>query len=95
MVLAEAPKLYPVYTWHADEVMRLDRRVFDLMIWKHTRGEDDAKLVFLRDLHKRLRSVFRKMMETSGNVAYLNQAETDLVKKTAAWMKDHPQDAGI
>ncbi len=91
MILAENPRLYPVYTWHAEEVMHLDRRVYDLL--RRRSGNDESeKTDFLRDLHRRLDRVFQQLKKASGAVAYLEKDDRVLVEKVVRWLQQNPDD---
>ena len=88
MILCETTKLYPVYTWHADEVLEVIRRVDDLADQKRKWGEKDKMYRFLLDLNGRLDKLLYELRSTSGSLAYVDRENRVLVEKVVNWLKD-------
>ena len=92
MTLMEAPRLYPVYTWHADEVLEVIRRVEELIRQKAGWSEKDKMYRFFTDLKKRLDVLLYELRSASGSIAYVDRENRELVEKAVGWLKDNPKD---
>ncbi len=89
-VMAEAGKLFPVYTWHADELMRVFA-VADRIVKRYGRPDETEKFQVIRRVRERLQQVAETLQECPGEIAYLSGRDRDLVRKAAEWLEKHPE----
>ena len=91
MVLAEAPRLYPVFTHHAKELQAASRYLVRRME-QYAAGnrEPDEKFNALLDRYRQVVGTFQLMRKAKDPFVYLNQEERDLVQRVNTWLKDNP-----
>lgn len=83
-------KLYPVYTWHAEELAKL-HGITAGIIARHEGEPETEKMAAIRRLCTRLEQVAEILLTAFGDVAYLNGRDLELVRKTADWLQAHPE----
>ena len=93
MVLAESPRIYPVFTHHAKELQAaaryLGRRI------DHYSREQSPEGLFDRML-ERYGEVIRtlcQMQRAQEPYVYLNKEERELVVRINTWLRDHPEES--
>ena len=91
MKLAECPKLCPVYTWHADEMLQAADRVVRTMEHRYKGKTMDDSFDRLLKMHFRLIKLYWKLNKEKAPVAYIEKEDLDFVKKICTWLKDHPE----
>ena len=91
MVLAEAPKLYPVFTHHAKELRAAARYLVRRMEkYAGDRMPDDTFHALL-ECHRQVLRTLGEMEHAREPFVYLNREERELVGRVNTWLKDHPE----
>ena len=91
MVLAECSKLCPVYTWHADEMLKAAGRIVKIMDKRYDGKSWDEKCDSLLKMHFRLIRLYWQLQKEPAPVAYMEKEDRDFVRKICTWLKDHPE----
>ena len=91
MVLAEAPRLYPVFTHHAKELKAASRYLSRRMEQYARTGKPDDKFNALLDRYSEVIQTFLRMQRSKAPYVYLTQEERELVTRVNTWLKDHPE----
>ena len=89
--LAECPKMCPVYTWHADEMLQAADRVVRTMERRYNGKTWDENCDRLLKMHFRLIKLYWKLNREKAPVAYIEKEDRDFVKKICTWLKEHPE----
>ena len=94
MILAEATKLYPVFTAHANELRAaacyLVRRMEQYA--GRQKGKPDEKFHEMLQRHCQVLRTLADMECAREPFVYLNKADRDLVFRVCNWLKAHPED---
>ena len=90
MVLAEAPRIYPVFTHHAKELQAAFRFLSRRMEQYARTGQPDEKFNALLDRYREVVRTFLRMHHAKEPFVYLNREERDLVNRVNAWWKADP-----
>lgn len=86
----QGERLFPVYTWHVDELLALQNRT-EQVLARHPEDTDDERIPKIRRLRERLAHVANILLYTFGDVAYLNAQDRNLVQKAASYLQEHPE----
>ena len=87
--MKEAGKMYPVYAWHAEELMRV-HAIADRIVARHGGPMENEKVRAIRRIRGRLQQVADLLLSSESEIAYVNGRDMELVRKTAAWLEAHP-----
>ena len=91
MTLAEAPRIYPVFTWHANE-LRAAASYLIRRMEKYANGhKPDARFAAMLNRHQMVISTLAHMEHTKDQYVYLTREERELVGRVNAWLKEHPE----
>lgn len=91
MILAESPRLYPVFTHHAKELEAAARYLVRQMVRQAGTSEPDGKFNALLDRHRQVIRTFTRMKQSRTPYVYLNLEERELVGRVNAWLRKHPE----
>ena len=92
MILAEAPRLYPVFTHHAKELQAAARYLMQRMErFAAGCGIPDERFYRMMERHRLVIQTMAEMNSAREPYVYLNQEERDLVRRVNTWLKDHPE----
>ena len=91
MVLAEAPRLYPVFTHHAKELQAAACYLTRRMEAYADDSEPDERFNALMTRHREVLRTFLLMQQAKNPFVYLTREERDLVNRVNAWLKEHPE----
>ncbi len=91
MILAEAPRLYPVFTHHAKELQAAARYLTRRMDHHAGNREPDEKFNALLDRYNQVIHTFLLMLHARDPFVYLTQEERELVGRVNTWLKAHPE----
>lgn len=91
MVLAEAPRIYPVFTHHAKELQAASRYLTQRMEQYAKKHEPDEKFNTLLDRYRQVVMTFLRMHHAKTPYIYLDQEERELVARVNAWLKANPE----
>ena len=92
-IMKETGRLFPVYTYHVSELIRC-REAANRILDKHRFEEGTERIAAVKRLRQRFEEVILLMTECGGEIAYLNERDTALVRKAADWLARHPEQAG-
>lgn len=91
MTLAEAPRIYPVFTHHAQE-LRAAASWLVRRMEKYANGhKPDAKFAAMLNRHRLVVHTLTEMEHAKNPVVYLTKEERELVSRVNAWLKEHPE----
>ncbi len=91
MVLAEAPRIYPVFTHHAKELQAASRYLTRRMEQYARNHEPDEKFHALLSRYREVVMTFLRMHQAKTPYIYLTQEERELVTRVNAWLKANPE----
>ena len=91
MTLAEAPRLYPVFTHHAKELQAAARYLVRRMERYAGNHMPDEKFHALLTRHRQVIQALSEMEKAKEPFVYLNRDERDLVARINTWLKEHPE----
>ena len=91
MILAEAPRLYPVFTHHAKELQAAAAYLVRRMEQHANHGRPDAQFTAMVDRHRLVIQTLAEMMKAKQPYVYLSEEERELVGRVNTWLKDHPE----
>ena len=91
MILAEAPRLYPVFTHHAKELQAAANYLVGRMASHAGSALPDEKFNALLDRHRQVIQTFLLMQQSKSPYVYLTQEERELVGRVNAWLRKHPE----
>ena len=93
MVLAEAPRIYPVFTHHAKELLAAARFLIRRME-RYTESEvPDDRFNTLMERYSQIIRTFLLLYGAKDPFVYLTLEERELVGRVNAWLKAHPDEA--
>ena len=90
MVLAEAPRLYPVFTHHAKELQAASRYLTRRMEQYAGQHEPDEKFNAMLTRYRQVVMTFLRMHHAKTPYIYLTQEERELVGRVNEWLKNNP-----
>ena len=91
MVLAEAPRIYPIFTHHAKELQAAARYLVRRMERCREDRSPDEKFNALLDRHRQIIRTLQQMMNAKNPFVYLTREERELVARVNTWLKEHPE----
>jgi len=92
MTLAEAPRIYPVFTHHANELRAAASYLISRMEgYAKSRSAPDRKFVEMLDRHQLVIRTLAHLEHTKDPYVYLTREERELVGRVNAWLKEHPE----
>ncbi len=91
MVIAEAPRLYPVFTHHAKELQAAARYLTDRMEQYSKGHTPDSRFSDMLNRHREVLRTLAEMEHTRQPFVYLTQEERELVIRVNAWLRKHPE----
>ena len=91
MILAEAPRIYPVFTHHAKELQAAARYLARRME-SHAGSEvPDDRFNALLDRYSQILRTFLLLHGAKESFVYLTREERELVGRVNTWLKAHPE----
>ncbi len=90
MVLAEAPRIYPVFTHHAKELQAASRYLVQQMEQYAGKHEPDEKFSAMLNRYRQVVMTFLRMYHAKTPYIYLDQEERELVTRVNTWLKANP-----
>ena len=91
MVLAEAPKLYPVFTHHAKELEAAARYLVGIITRHEGSAAPDEMFNRLLNRHREVLHALQQMRSSRNPYVYLSREDRDLVVRVNTWLKEHPE----
>ena len=91
MILAEAPRIYPVFIHHANELRAAASYLIHRMEKYSTGHKPDARFVKMLNRHRLVVHTLSKMENSKNPIVYLTEEERELVGRVNAWWKEHPE----
>lgn len=91
MVLAEAPRIYPVFTHHAKELQAASRYLVRRMEQYAGEHEPDEKFNAMLNRYRQVVLTLLRMHQANTPYIYLDREERDLVSRVNAWLKGNPE----
>ena len=91
MVLAEAPRLYPVFTHHAKELRAAARYLVRRMEKFAGPRTPSSRFNALLDRHNLVLQALAEMEHAREPFVYLTEEERKLVERVNTWLKKHPE----
>ena len=91
MTLAEAPRIYPVFTNHANELRSAAFYLIRCME-KYANGhKPDARFAAMLNRHRLVVHTLTEMEHAKNPIVYLTKEERELVARVNAWLREHPE----
>ena len=91
MVLAEAPRMYPIFTHHAKELRAAARYLMNRIERYAESHAPDWLFNEMLNRHGQVVRTLAEMEKAKNPFVYLTQEEKDLVNRINAWLKEHPE----
>ena len=91
MVIAEAPKLYPVFTHHAKELQAAARYLVRQMEQRAGTPDPDPTFSALLKRHRQVIQTFLQLHRSKSPYVYLTREERELVARVNTWLKKNPE----
>ena len=91
MVIAEAPRLYPVFTHHAKELQAAARYLISRMEQYSKDHVPDSRFSDMLNRHQEVLRTLAEREHTRQPIVYLTQEERELVIRVNAWLRKHPE----
>ena len=91
MVLAEAPRMYPVFTHHAKELKAAARYLVQRIERYAESHSPDWLFNTMLTRHDQVVRTMREMENSKNPFVYLTREERDLVARVNNWLKEHPE----
>ena len=92
MILAEAPRIYPVFTHHAKELQAAARYLIRRMEEYPRDHAPDAFFQRMLTRHAEVTRTLQTMDAAKEPYVYLTQEERDLVGRVNSWLRTSPQE---
>ncbi len=91
MVLAEAPRMYPVFTHHVKELKAAARYLVQRIERYAESHAPDWLFNTMLARHDLVIRTMREMENSKNPFVYLTREERDLVARVNNWLKEHPE----
>ena len=91
MILAESPRMYPVFTHHAAELQAAARYLVGRMEKYKGGSAADRGFNALLDRYMLVIRTLTEMEKSKDSYVYLNQDEKELVVRINTWLKKNPE----
>lgn len=92
MILAEAPRIYPIFTHHTKELQAAARYLIQRMEEYARDHTPDAFFQRMLDRHAQVTRTLQEMEASKEPYVYLTQEDRDLVTRVNSWLRTSPQE---